>query len=80
MSKHPFGAELPNRVPCPPAISTTATLFSAISSRPLLYHLSRSSCFESRTDDVASCGRGSIFDSSESAFAGWRARSVISLM
>lgn len=80
ISKQPLGAELPNRVPCPPAINTTATWFSAISFRPSSYHLSRSSAFESRTDDVALSGRGSILDSTDSVFGGWSAFSASSLM
>ena len=70
MSKHPLGAELPRRVPWPPAMSTTATLFSAIRSSPLSYHLSRSSWEDERTEDVAFSGRGSSLFSLASVSAG----------
>jgi hypothetical protein len=80
MSKQPLGAELPSRVPCPPAIKTTATLFAATSFRPDSYHFWKSEGSESRMEAVATSGRGSRVTAPCSAGGGLRALSASSLI
>lgn len=41
-SKQPFGADVPSRVPCPPAISTTATADARMAASPCCFHLGAS--------------------------------------
>ena len=80
MSKQPFGAELPRRVPWPPAIRTTATLFSATCCRPASYHFLMSSALESMMEAVADSGRGSRVTGPVEVGGGLRALSASSLM
>ena len=84
MLKQPLGSELPSLVPCPPAMSTTPTLFSPINFKPDLYHFSMSSGFESSILAVADSGRGlrpeSLASSPSSGLGGFKARPVMVLM
>ena len=80
ISKQPLGAELPRRVPWPPAINTTATLFSATCFKPASYQVFRSAGSESMMEAVAEAGRGSRVAGVSSVLGGLRAFSASSLM